>query len=451
MSAKNYQRRARIIYYGLTCACLLLAAILLWLNTLQNWQSDWTFNQRNTLTSASQKLLAQMSQPLHVEAYYDSNAQIRQQVRRFIDRYRRFKNDTHISFIDTQLGTEELAQQGYTHLGQLKIIYGDRQQIITRLNEQVFTGALFALSRQHQPWIAVIQGHGERDPLDTGTHGLSKFVRQLQQTGIKVQPINLLDQAVIPNNTKVLMLAGPRQAYLAGELRLVDEYIQSGGNLLWLRDPAQQNYFTSLDSALEITPVAGVIIDANTRVRVVLGIKHPAVIPVITYPTHTITESLKTHSLFPFAAAFFTSDDSNWQAMPLLTSLERTWSETGQINSEELTFEENSGDTRGPLTLGIALSRNTENMQQRAVIIGDSDFLANGYIGNGANLELGLNIVNWLTEDESLMAITPRAAPDQTIELTNNNIIFIAIFLLLVVPVILIATGFIIRWQRNRH
>ena len=451
MSATNYQRRASFLFYGLSCIYIFAAAFLLWLGSLSDWQSDWTFNNRNTLTPTSQQLLAKMEQPLIIEAYFDSNAQIRQQVRRFVQRYQRFKPDTHLSFVDTQLGTEELAQQGFTHLGQLKIRYGNRNEMVARLNEQKFTSTLFTLTRQHQPWIAVVQGHGERDPMDNGTHGLSKFTQKLQQIGIKVQSINLLDQGVIPDNTQVLLLAGPRQAYLAGELQLINEYIQKGGNLLWLRDPAQQNYFESLDAHLAIVVVPGVIIDANTKLRVVLGIKHPAVIPVVEYQSHAITKSLQTHSLFPFATAFRALDDSTWQASPLLQSLQRTWSEVGQINSEELTFEQQNGDTRGPLTLGMALHRMVDTIPQRAVIIGDSDFLANGYIGNGANLELGLNIVNWLTEDESLMAITPRAAPDQTIELSDNNILFIATFLLLIVPVILIATGFIIRWRRNRY
>lgn len=451
MPAINYQRRARNLLYGLTLICIFIAGILLWLNTLMNWQSDWTYNNRNTLTPASQALLAQMQGPLHIEAYYDSNAQIRGQVRRFIGRYQRFKADTFLTFIDTQLGSEELAQKGYAHLGQIKISYADRQQIITRLNEQKFTSTLFALTRKHQPWIAVLQGHGERDPLDTGTHGLSKFTQQLKKIGVNVQPINLLNNAVIPDNTQVLMLAGSRQAYLGGELRLIEEYLRQGGNLLWLREPAQQNYFASLDSALDIAVVPGVVIDANAKLRVVLGIKHPAVVPVVNYQPHTITKSLQTHSLFPFSAAFKVLDNSAWQANPLLSSLERTWSEVGQLNTEELTFEEDRGDTRGPLTMGMALSRNIDTIEQRAVVVGDSDFLANGYIGNGANLELGLNIMNWLTEDESLMAITPRAAPDQTIELNDNNIIFIATLLLLIVPTLLIATGFIIRWRRNRH
>lgn len=451
MSEINYQLRARWLLHSLSLCCVLSAGTLLWLNSLVNWQSDWTHDSRNTLTTASQALLEQMSAPVTVEAYYDSDAKIREQVRRFIGRYQRFKSDIHLIFVDTQLGSEELKQQGYTHLGQVKIDYDNKQQIVTRLNEQIFTSALFKLTRKREPWVAVVQGHGERDPLDAGTNGFSKFTLQLKQIGIQVQPLNLLSHPVIPDNTKVLLLAGARHAYLGGELQLIEQYVQHGGNLLWLREPAQQNHFKSLDSLLGIIPVPGVVIDANKKLRVVLGIKHPAVIPVVDYQPHIITRSLQSHSLFPFAAAFNVHKDSSWKTDALFKSLDRTWAEVSKLDMDELIFEKNLGDTRGPLNLGMALSRITDTIEQRVVIVGDSDFIANGYLGNGANLELGLNIVNWLTEDESLMAITPRAAPDQTIELSDNSIIFIAALLLLVVPAMLVATGFIVYWLRYRH
>ena len=450
MATINYRKQARWFLHGLSYGCIGIAGLLLWLNSLFNWQSDWTYGARNTLSSASQALLAEMEQPLLVEAYFDSDAQIREQVRRFVGRYQRFKSDVNVRFVDTLLGSEELAKQGFTNLGQVKIGYTDKQTIISRLSEESFTGALFKLTRQQEPWVAVLQGHGERDPLDNGTNGLSKFTKKLQQVGIHVQSLNLLNHAVIPDNTKVLMIAGARNAYLAGELQLIEDYLQRGGNLLWLREPTTANYYASLDTLLGINQIPGVVIDANTRLRVVLGIKHPAVIPVVDYQPHIITASINTHSLFPFTSAFTIVGESTWQTAVLFSSLDRTWAEVSELNKEELSYEESLGDTRGPLQLGLALNRNIDTIEQRAVVIGDSDFLANGYLGHGANLELGLNIINWLTQDEDLMAITPRTAPDQTIELSDRNIIFIGTLLLLVIPVVLITTGFVLHWLRNR-
>ena len=447
----NYKRRSRLNLYVYSLLCVAICFFLLWLNSLANWQTDWTAGSRNTINQSSIELLENMQGPIELQAYFNSDSQSRQQVSRFVDKYKRFKKDISLEFVDNQLSSNQLIEMGFSQLGELKITYADNETYINRLNEQEMTSALFKVARKEDTWVAVIQGHGERDPLDAGNNGLSKLVSELNKTGIKVQPINLLSQAVIPDNTKVLIIAGPRNAYLGGELKLIEEFINNGGNLLWLRDPAKQNYFASLDDSLGLSLVPGVIIDANTKLRILLGIKHAAVIPVTEFHKHSITEQLKTHLLFPFASAIDHQANSGWQKQTLFKSLERSWSEIGEINTDKLKYQQELGDTQGPLTIGVSLSREIDQQQQRVVVIGDSDFMANGYIGFGANFMFSLNILNWLTEDDKLLSITHQAAPDQSLELGDKDVTFIALILLLIVPGILIGTGFAIRWRRHKH
>lgn len=447
----NYKRRFKLKLYAYSFIWAAICFCLFWLNSLANWQTDWTAGSRNTINQSSIELLQSMDGLVTVHAYFDSNSQSRQQVSGFIDKYKRFKSDMSLEFVDNQLSSDQLIEMGFSQLGELKITYADNESFINRLNEQQMTSALFKVARKEDTWVAVVQGHGERDPLDSGNNGLSKLVDELNKTEIKVQPINLLSLAVIPDNTKVLIIAGARNAYLGGELKIIEEFVNNGGNLLWLRDPAKQNYFTSLDDLLGISLVPGVIIDANTKLRILLGIKHAAVIPVTEFHKHSITEQLKTHLLFPFTSAITHQPISGWEMKTLFKSLDRSWSEIGEINIDQLKYEEDLGDTQGPLTIGISLSREIEKKQQRIVVIGDSDFMANGYIGYGANFELSLNILNWLTEDDKLLSITHQAAPDQSLALVDKDVTFIALILLLLVPGTLIGTGFGIRWLRHKH
>ncbi len=451
MSAINYKRRAKLNLYAYSFLCVVIGFGLLWLNSSFNWQTDWTAGSRNTINESSIELLNNMDGPVTLQAYFNSDSQTRQQVTRFIDKYKRFKQDISLEFVDNQLSSDQLIEMGFSQVGELKVSYADNNTFINRLNEQEMTSSLFKVARKEDTWVAVIQGHGERDPLDAGNNGLSKIVSELNKTGIKVQPINLLSQAVIPDNTKVLIIAGARNAYLGGELKLIEDFIEKGGNLLWLRDPTKQNYFSSLDDTLGISLTPGVIIDANTKLRILLGIKHAAVIPVTEFHKHSITEALNTHLLFPFASAINHQASSDWQAQTLFKSLDRSWAEVGEINTDKLKYEQELGDTQGPLTIGLALSRDTQGKQQRVIVIGDSDFIANGYIGYGANFAFSLNILNWLTEDDKLLSITHRAAPDQSLELSDKDVTFIALILLLIVPAILIGTGFAIRWRRHKH
>ena len=447
----NYKRQSKIKLYALSLLCLACAAILLWLNSLFNWHTDWTLGSRNTLSAASIDLLQHMQEPIELSAFFDSNNQTRLHVRRFIAKYQRFKDDMSLQFIDNQLPTEQLSALGFSQFGQLKIHYQDKSVFINRLTEQAMTGALFQAARKQDTWLAVIQGHGERDPLDTGNNGLSKIAHELTKTGIKVQAINLLSHGVIPDNTQAILIAGPRNAYLGSELKLIEDYLEQGGNLLWLRDPAKQNYFSSLDEKLSIQPTAGVVIDANTKLRILLGIKHAAVIPVTEFYAHEITNQLNNHLLFPFATAIQSNSSSDWQTQVLFTSLERSWSEVGELNTDQLKYDDALGDTQGPLPMGMTLTRIIGDKTQRVAVIGDSDFMANGYIGYGANFSFSLNLLNWLTEDDQLIAITHQHAPDQSIEITDDDVMSIALVLLLLVPGALICTGFTIRWLRHRH
>ena len=60
--------------------------------------------------------------------------------------------------------------------------------------------------------------------------------------------------------------------------------------------------------------------------------------------------------------------------------------------------------------------------ETRVAAIGDSDFAANAYLGIEGNRDLFMNTVNWLSQQEGLIAIRPREAADRRITLTANTI-----------------------------
>ena len=117
-------------------------------------------------------------------------------------------------------------------------------------------------------------------------------------------------------------------------------------------------------------------------------------------------------------------------------------------------FDPDSAERSGPLTVGVALVRPRPDAalsQQRIVVIGDGDFLSNTYLGNGANLELGLNMFNWLTVDEVPILIPPRIAPDPNLTLSAGALALIAAVFLIGLPVTLIASGWLIWFRRRRR
>ena len=121
-------------------------------------------------------------------------------------------------------------------------------------------------------------------------------------------------------------------------------------------------------------------------------------------------------------------------------------------------------DIAGPLSIGLALTRtiniptNVSNKsdhgtqrKQRAVVIGDGDFLSNTYLGNGGNLKLGMNIVNWIAHDDMFITIPVKTSPDLTLELTATGKAIIAFGFLILLPAFLAGTGTVIWFRRRKR
>ncbi len=74
-------------------------------------------------------------------------------------------------------------------------------------------------------------------------------------------------------------------------------------------------------------------------------------------------------------------------------------------------------------------------------MIGDSDFAANAYLGIEGNRDLFMNTVNWLAQQENLIAIRPREAADRRITLTANTSTGMFWITIVVIPAIVLGAG----------
>ena len=106
-------------------------------------------------------------------------------------------------------------------------------------------------------------------------------------------------------------------------------------------------------------------------------------------------------------------------------------------------------DIPGPFSLAIALQRTINEREQRIVVVGSGSFLANAYSGNGGNIDLGINMVNWLTHEEHLITTQPRATLDNTVTLSKTQLSAISIGFVVAVPLLLNMTGGVLWWRRR--
>jgi ABC-type uncharacterized transport system involved in gliding motility auxiliary subunit len=73
----------------------------------------------------------------------------------------------------------------------------------------------------------------------------------------------------------------------------------------------------------------------------------------------------------------------------------------------------------------------------------------NAYLGVEGNGDLFMNTVNWLAQQEDLIAVRPRQAADRRLTLTANMMNVVGWLSLAVVPAAVLVVG-IMGWWRRR-
>jgi ABC-type uncharacterized transport system involved in gliding motility auxiliary subunit len=453
--------RLRLKAEGLLFLVLFLGAvgITAHLSTRYHTQLDWTAGGRNTLSEASQALLPRLEGPVSVTAYAREDELLRGRARELVERYRRHKPDIDLAFVNPDAVPDRVRELGVTVDGELLVEYRGRREHVTNPSEQTLTNALQRLARAGERHLAFVTGHGERNPRGRANHDLGDWGRQLEQRGFKLETLNLAETGAVPDHTSVMVLAGPRVRLLAGEVDRIRDYVRRGGNLLWLGDPGDLAGLEPLAQDLGLDPLPGTVVDPTTQL---FGIDDPTITLVTHYPIHDLTRDFDLVTVFPGAAPLTVRAPPPWESEPLLTTAARAWSETGPLEGEVRL--EAGKDLQGPLEIGFVLERPREETapprdagapgapagpRQRVVVMGDGDFLSNTYLGNAGNLDLGLNLINWLASDDLLIAVPAKTAPDTSLVLSEIAATVIGFGFLLVLPLALAGIGGFI-WYRRR-
>ncbi len=417
-----------------------------WLSQHYSVGWDWSAGGRNSLSSASQEVLAKLEAPLEITSFSPEIPELRRQISTIIERYRRYRPDIELKFINPDTRPDLVRQLGIQVTGELRLEYQGRSENLRTISEESLSNAIQRLMQRQERWISALTGHGERNLSGKANHDLGGFGEELQRKGYQIHALDLASAIEIPSNTSILVVADPRVDYRPGEIKQIDQYLEQGGNLLWMLDPGPMHGLEPVAKRLGLTPLPGTVVDANAAA---LGLDSPAIALVPKYPDHPVTKGFELVTIYPHTTALEVAQSDEWEVTPLLSTLARSWNETGPLQGE-VERDEKLGEQPGPLTIGFALSREINGKEQRILLLGDSDFLANTYLGNGGNLQLGLNMFRWLGGDDKLLNIPARTAPDRTLELSTTASAIISLGFLFLLPLLLLVAG-LLAWWRRRH
>jgi ABC-type uncharacterized transport system involved in gliding motility auxiliary subunit len=434
---------------------VLAAAAIGYLSTRYAHQADWTANGRTSLSAESRAVLARFDGPVEIVSYANPQGDLRQTVAGFLQRYQAVKSDLTLRFVDPQLDPAKMRELGITVDGALILHYKDREQRLDELSERSLTNALERLLRGSDRIVAFVTGDGERRADGQANADLGTFMAQLEARGMRAVPLNFAQVTAVPEHTDLVVLASPSLALPPGAVQALVAYVQNGGNLLWLSEPANDDLgLKPLADALGVRVLPGVLVDGSGTA---LGLHDPRLIALGDYPPQAITRGFTLTTLFPQASALAKVTQGDWAVTPFLRSGAQSWTEFQPIDNNkpsDIRFDADAGELKGPLDFGFALSRlspSPDKSEQRAVVIGDGDFLSNTFLGNGGNRALGERVFDWLLGDDKLVELPPRGAPDRLLQISQTELNALSFGFLVALPLLLLLIGGLIVWRRRRR
>ena len=417
-------------------------------------QRDITLNASNSLEPGSVTVLKQIVGPVDITVYateHDARlGDIRKLIREFVSLYQRYKPDLKLTFIDPEKEPEQARAAGIQLNGEMVVSYAGRSEHLTQLNEQVLTSVLLRLAHTRDQTVMYLDGHGERKLDGAANHDLGElFGAKLKQNGFRVASLNLALAQEVPDNAGVLVVTQPQVPLLPGEIDKLLRHVERGGNLLWLVDAEPLRGLEPLAERLDLLLPPGVVIDPsaaemNAPVTWSLG---------AAYPPHPVTRDFNLITAFPSARPLTWNESEEWEHHALLEVAPRGWVKRYPGKDRDglsgLRFDKQH-DTPGPAVIAAALQRHVNDREQRIVVVGSGAFLSNSFAGNGGNVDLGVNMVNWLASEERLITLQPRAGKDSQLTLNRNQLTAISVGFLIVLPLLLAGVGARMWWKRRR-
>ena len=362
-------------------------------------------------------------------------------MRDFIALYQRYKPDIRLVFVDPLKEPEAVRNSGIRGNGEMLVEYAGRREHLTTLNEQTLTSALMRLARDREQWVMYLTGHGERKLDGDANHDLGEFGRRLTQNGYRIAPLNLTVAQEVPDNISLLVVTQPQRKLFKGESAKLQRFVERGGNLLWLLDAEPMRGLEDLAERLHVTPLPGMIIDPAAQ-----QLNAPAYWTLCGgSPPHPATRFFDLLPAFPYASALSADENDDWTRHTLVEGAANGW----VSQRRDMRFDA-SQDVTGPFSLALALQRSGPEHEQRIVVVGSGAFLSNAYSGNGGNLDLGMNMVNWLAGDEQFITLAPHTAKDSSLSFSKHQLTAFTYSLLLALPLLMVAIGGWLWWRWHR-
>ena len=427
-----------------------ILAIVNFLGARHSIRWDFSENQNYTLAPETYRVLRNLTRDVSITVFTREKDPGYQAYKERFDSYKQASPKLTVQFIDPERQPKVAQNYGITRTDIAIFESGPQSVRITSPAEVEITGALVRVSKDTKKRLLFLEGHGERSLDDKDRGGLALTKELLEKQGYDIGTLSLLHESTVPENTAVLIIAGPRRAVTKEEKVRIRAYIAKGGHLLMLIDPDMDTGLDDLLDAWGIELGRGVLVDLQDR----LAQGDLTALLVRTFTDHEITHELTAAVLFPLARHFVFHEDKgkDWDYVPLARTSPRSWAET-DMKGRVVSYNDKE-DIQGPLALAAALTPKQASEEGKSrpamVIVGNSAFASNGFINFVGNSDFFQRTIGWLSEEGDLISLTPKdpaVRPFTPNPLQERILLYVQVILL---PTMTVLCGLLV-WRKRRR
>ncbi len=326
------------------------------------------------------------------------------------------------------------------------------------------------LTSDEKQVVGFLVGHGEKSQASD----LRTFALSLQER-YETRDVSLVDDDI--SSVDVLVIPGPQEKIPESEQDVLREFIDNGGSVLFLIDEILIDPQT-LRASPNLSGVSDFVSEYGVRIRpdVVFDIRSNESVTfgggfvsyVLPYPFWPRIPTVKNnpisgdvpHVVMPWASSLERSGEFG-EAFDLLVTTQFAGSQEGQFNLAPDQRISVSEDNFGSRIMAIAVNlydegnKETDNTDNgRLIVVGDSDFLTEQFArgaGAGNNLIFGINMVDWLAQDEALINIRSKnRQPSPLVFDSESSMSRIRIFNVVGIPLLVALFGVAHLYRRKK-
>lgn len=311
--------------------------------------------------------------------------------------------------------------------------------------EGQIVSAISYVTTEDLPVLYAVVGHGEEGITNT-------LAMSLDRVNITVKTLDTLSSESIPDDCSVLLINAPETDYSEEEAVLIREYLQNGGNAIFLVD-FKTNSLANISGLIEYygtTIVNGFILEENPnnyvgeyRNYLFAGVKNHEI-------TSSITNSGK-RVITPISTGLEASKTARNTLIidTLLESQATSYSRTDIDSTDPNKLED---DIEGPFNLGMAIKETYNGVETNVIVYGSPFLVSDDLITSESigNLDLLINSVNYVTGREASANITPKSLGVEKLLLRSSDVNLWGAVTVLALPIFILIIGGVTVIRRRR-